>query len=35
MFAPGTWQRQAYDEYTTVLLDEDRVFPCIYATLVT
>jgi FPC/CPF motif-containing protein YcgG len=31
-FAEGTWQRQAYNTYTTTLLDEDRIFPCIYAT---
>lgn len=31
-FEEGTWQRQAYDEYTATLLDEDRIFPCIYAT---
>jgi FPC/CPF motif-containing protein YcgG len=31
-FAEGTWQRQAFNTYTTTLLDEDRIFPCIYAT---
>ncbi|KAF9447762.1 hypothetical protein P691DRAFT_91601 [Macrolepiota fuliginosa MF-IS2] len=31
-YAEGTWQRTAYDEYSRVLLDEDLIFPCIYAT---
>jgi uncharacterized protein len=31
-FHEGTWQRQAYNTYATTLLDDDRVFPCIYAT---
>jgi uncharacterized protein len=31
-FAEGTWQRQAYNSYIATLLDEDRIFPCIYAT---
>lgn len=31
-FPEGTWQREAYDDYTKVLLDEDLIFPCIYAT---
>ncbi|EGN97112.1 hypothetical protein SERLA73DRAFT_183718 [Serpula lacrymans var. lacrymans S7.3] len=28
----GTWQRQAYEDYKGVLLNEDLIFPCIYAT---
>ncbi|KAF7976233.1 hypothetical protein HWV62_7262 [Athelia sp. TMB] len=28
----GSWERQVYDEYVSVLLDKERVFPCIYAT---
>ncbi|KZP20900.1 hypothetical protein FIBSPDRAFT_1044482 [Athelia psychrophila] len=28
----GSWERQVYDEYVSVLLDEERVYPCIYAT---
>ncbi|KAF8882135.1 YqcI/YcgG family-domain-containing protein [Infundibulicybe gibba] len=32
MYPEGTWQRTAYDEYSSVLLDEELVFPCIYAT---
>jgi len=31
-YPEGTWQRTAYDEFSRVLLDEDLVFPCIYAT---
>ncbi|KIJ64075.1 hypothetical protein HYDPIDRAFT_168155 [Hydnomerulius pinastri MD-312] len=31
-FPEGTWQRRAYDDYKAVLLDEDLIFPCIYAT---
>ncbi|KAJ8592550.1 hypothetical protein M405DRAFT_787340 [Rhizopogon salebrosus TDB-379] len=31
-FPEGTWQRHAYEDYKAVLLDEDLVFPCIYAT---
>lgn len=31
-FPQGTWQRFAYEDYKAVLLDEDLVFPCIYAT---
>ncbi|KAF4573691.1 hypothetical protein EYR36_008209 [Pleurotus pulmonarius] len=31
-YKEGTWQRQAFDRYTSVLLNEDLVFPCIYAT---
>ncbi|KAF8309155.1 hypothetical protein DL93DRAFT_2170586 [Clavulina sp. PMI_390] len=31
-FPEGTWQREAYDAYSKVLLDEERIFPCIYAT---
>lgn len=31
-FPEGTWQRAAYDDFTKVLLDEELVFPCIYAT---
>jgi len=31
MFPEGTWQRTAYDDYTRVLLDEELVFPCVYA----
>ncbi|KAH7908709.1 YqcI/YcgG family-domain-containing protein [Hygrophoropsis aurantiaca] len=31
-FADGTWQRQAYEQYKAVLLDEEVIFPCIYAT---
>jgi FPC/CPF motif-containing protein YcgG len=30
-FAEDTWQRTAYNSYIEVLLDQDRVFPCIYA----
>lgn len=32
LFQPGSWQRDAYDDYTKVLLDDDLIFPCIYAT---
>lgn len=32
LYKEGTWQRQAFDRYTSVLLNEDLVFPCIYAT---
>ncbi|KZO89519.1 hypothetical protein CALVIDRAFT_56922 [Calocera viscosa TUFC12733] len=32
MYGQGTWQRQAFDSYISVLLKEDDVFPCIYAT---
>ncbi|KAH7923316.1 hypothetical protein BV22DRAFT_1048273 [Leucogyrophana mollusca] len=31
-FPDGSWQRQAYEEYKAVLLDQDVIFPCIYAT---
>ena len=31
-FPEGTWQRQVYEDHKEVLLDEDMVFPCIYAT---
>lgn len=31
-FPEGTWQREAYDDFKNVLLDEDLIFPCIYAT---
>lgn len=32
-FVPeGTWQRQVYDEYISVILNSDITFPCIYAT---
>lgn len=31
-YPEGTWQRSAYDNYVSVLLDEELVFPCIYAT---
>ncbi|KAH7890337.1 YqcI/YcgG family-domain-containing protein [Phlebopus sp. FC_14] len=31
-FSEGTWQRRAYEDYKAVLLDEDLVFPCVYAT---
>jgi FPC/CPF motif-containing protein YcgG len=31
-FSEGTWQREAYNDFKSVLLDEDLVFPCIYAT---
>ena len=31
-FPEGTWQREAYDDFKKVLLDEDLIFPCIYAT---
>ncbi|KAF8888700.1 YqcI/YcgG family-domain-containing protein [Gymnopilus junonius] len=32
LFPEGTWQRTAYEDYVRVLLDEELVFPCIYAT---
>lgn len=32
LYPEGTWQRTAYDEYSRVLLDEELIFPCIYAT---
>ncbi|KAJ3556123.1 hypothetical protein NP233_g12050 [Leucocoprinus birnbaumii] len=32
MYPEGTWQRTAYDDYVRVLLDEELIFPCIYAT---
>ncbi|TFK36092.1 YqcI/YcgG family-domain-containing protein [Crucibulum laeve] len=32
LYPEGTWQRTSYDEYVKVLLDEELVFPCIYAT---
>ena len=25
------WRRQAHDDFSSVLLDEDRMFPCVYA----
>ncbi|KAF5354702.1 hypothetical protein D9756_005317 [Leucocoprinus leucothites] len=31
-YPEGTWQRNAYDDYVRVLLDEELIFPCIYAT---
>lgn len=31
-FPEGTWQHEVYDDFKKVLLDEDLVFPCIYAT---
>ncbi|KAG2363220.1 YqcI/YcgG family-domain-containing protein [Suillus spraguei] len=31
-FPQGTWQRNAYEDYKAVLLDEELIFPCIYAT---
>lgn len=31
-FPEGTWQREAYDDFKKVLLDEDIIFPCICAT---
>ncbi|KAF5356354.1 hypothetical protein D9756_004407 [Leucocoprinus leucothites] len=31
-YPEGTWQRTAYDDYSRVLLDEELIFPCIYAT---
>ncbi|KAG1898756.1 YqcI/YcgG family-domain-containing protein [Suillus fuscotomentosus] len=31
-FPEGTWQRNAYEDYKAVLLDEELVFPCVYAT---
>ncbi|PSR79476.1 hypothetical protein PHLCEN_2v7001 [Hermanssonia centrifuga] len=30
-FAAESWQLQAYNDYASVLLDTERVFPCIYA----
>ncbi|KAJ8487688.1 hypothetical protein ONZ45_g14238 [Pleurotus djamor] len=32
LFPEGSWQRSAFDSYTSVLVNEDRVFPCVYAT---
>lgn len=32
MYPEGTWQRSTYDNYVTMLLNEDLIFPCIYAT---
>ncbi|KAG2046660.1 hypothetical protein BDR06DRAFT_1014541 [Suillus hirtellus] len=31
-FPEETWQRNAYEDYKAVLLDEELVFPCVYAT---
>ncbi|KAG1781251.1 YqcI/YcgG family-domain-containing protein [Suillus placidus] len=31
-FPQGTWQRNAYEDYKAVLLDEELIFPCVYAT---
>ncbi|KAG2066250.1 hypothetical protein BDR04DRAFT_98698 [Suillus decipiens] len=31
-FPQGTWQRNAYEDYKAVLLDENIIYPCIYAT---
>ncbi|KAG0696449.1 YqcI/YcgG family-domain-containing protein [Suillus ampliporus] len=31
-FPEGTWQNRAYEDYKAVLLDEELVFPCTYAT---
>lgn len=31
-FPQGTWQRNAYEDYKAVLLDETIIYPCIYAT---
>ena len=31
-FLEGTWQRAACNDFMMVLLDEELVFPCIYAT---
>lgn len=31
-FPLGTWQRNAYEDYKAVLLDEELIFPCVYAT---
>lgn len=28
----GTWQRQAYDDFTGALITKDKIFPCIYGT---
>jgi FPC/CPF motif-containing protein YcgG len=32
LYPLGTWQRSTYDNYVQMLLDEDLVFPCVYAT---
>ncbi|KAG2140610.1 YqcI/YcgG family-domain-containing protein, partial [Suillus clintonianus] len=31
-FPEESWQRRAYEDYKAVLLDENTIFPCIYAT---
>lgn len=31
-FDHNTWQRAAYEDYVRILLDKQRIFPCIYAT---
>ncbi|KAG2074481.1 hypothetical protein BDR04DRAFT_1175448 [Suillus decipiens] len=31
-FPQGTWQRKAYEDYKSVLLDEELIFPCVYDT---
>lgn len=31
-YPEGTWQRTAYNDYVSVLTDEELIFPCIYAT---
>lgn len=31
-YGAGTWQRQAYDDFTGALIAKDKIFPCIYGT---
>jgi len=31
-YAQGTWQRKAYDNFTSALVAKDKTFPCIYGT---
>ena len=31
-YSTGSWQRQAYDDFTGALVAKDKIFPCIYGT---
>ncbi|KAL4981846.1 hypothetical protein BDW68DRAFT_192634 [Aspergillus falconensis] len=31
-YSVGTWQRQAYEDFTRALVAKDKIFPCIYGT---
>ncbi|RYP71167.1 hypothetical protein DL771_004967 [Monosporascus sp. 5C6A] len=31
-YAPGTWQRKAYEDFISALVNKEKTFPCIYGT---